>query len=257
VLVVGLHNESYALHQKKNPKPHGNKTSCEADLNICNTDLDSCQTDLVMCQASVCNNGVAEFSEECDGTNLQGATCATEGFQFGTLSCSGGCTLDTSACTNDRYVDNGDETVTDNQTGLMWRNKLGTNLEWSVDSPQVPNGTAFTNYLAGLNRSESNDGMTALGCFANHCDWHIPTIVELKTIQLESFPCATIPCLDPIFDPLWENLIICPGERLFIWSSTLDPLNSADIWGIDFCNGELRGENHSESVNAHAIAVRH
>jgi len=258
VLVVGLHNESYALHQKKNPKPHGNKTSCEADLNICNTDLDSCQTDLVTCQASVCNNGVAEFGEECDGANLQGATCTTEGFQFGKLACSAICTLDASGCTNDRFVDNGDGSITDNQTGLMWHNKLVFNIEWTAEGfQQVPNGPVFITYLAGLNDAESPDGMSTPGCFLNHCDWRLPTIVELKTLQTEPFPCAT-PCIAPIFDPLWQNAINCPHERRFIWSSiTLDPaIGSSDVWGIDFCDGELRADPSRSRFDHHAIAVR-
>ena len=45
-----------------------------------------------------CGNGVAETGEECDGADLGGATCGSEGFYCGILSCDVDCTLDTSGC---------------------------------------------------------------------------------------------------------------------------------------------------------------
>ena len=46
-----------------------------------------------------CGNGVAEGAEECDGTDLRGATCASRpGFASGPLACSASCTYDESAC---------------------------------------------------------------------------------------------------------------------------------------------------------------
>jgi hypothetical protein len=48
--------------------------------------------------AGFCGDGKIEPSEECDGTNLNGATCETAGFAKGTLGCAPGCTFDTSGC---------------------------------------------------------------------------------------------------------------------------------------------------------------
>lgn len=47
-----------------------------------------------------CGNGTLDAGEECDGSNLGGATCSSEGFFGGTLSCNSNCTLNTSQCTN-------------------------------------------------------------------------------------------------------------------------------------------------------------
>ena len=48
---------------------------------------------------SVCGNGVLEDGEECDGSDLGGATCQSMGFTGGgELSCTASCTLDTSGC---------------------------------------------------------------------------------------------------------------------------------------------------------------
>ena len=48
---------------------------------------------------SVCGNGIKEGSEQCDGSDLAGQSCTTEGYTGGTLSCSASCTFNTSACT--------------------------------------------------------------------------------------------------------------------------------------------------------------
>lgn len=47
-----------------------------------------------------CGNGVFETGEECDGSSLNGKSCATFGFSLGSLTCTAGCTLDTGGCSN-------------------------------------------------------------------------------------------------------------------------------------------------------------
>lgn len=49
---------------------------------------------------STCGNGVIDPGEQCDGSDLGGATCESLGFAGGTLACSGACTYDTSGCTS-------------------------------------------------------------------------------------------------------------------------------------------------------------
>lgn len=46
-----------------------------------------------------CGDGVIGSGEQCDGSNLGGATCSSRGFSGGTLSCNTNCTFNTSACT--------------------------------------------------------------------------------------------------------------------------------------------------------------
>ena len=48
-----------------------------------------------------CGNGAIESGEQCDGTNLNGATCVSRGFSAGILTCHATtCQYVTSACTN-------------------------------------------------------------------------------------------------------------------------------------------------------------
>lgn len=49
---------------------------------------------------AVCGNSIIETGEVCDGAQLGGQTCVTQGFSGGTLVCGVGCTaFNTSACT--------------------------------------------------------------------------------------------------------------------------------------------------------------
>jgi hypothetical protein len=46
----------------------------------------------------ICGDGIQEGQEQCDGQDLGGATCVSEGFSSGTLVCGDDCSFDTSGC---------------------------------------------------------------------------------------------------------------------------------------------------------------
>ena len=204
-----------------------------------------------------CGNGTVEAPEVCDGADFGGASCATQpGFVGGTLRCVSGCaTLDTSGCYAQRFVDNGNGTVTDNQTKLQWEKKDGANGVANLTNPHdvdnaysytdfvtEPDGTLFTSFLHKL-KCTSTDGVTLTGGFAGHCDWRLPTVAELQTILSTSFPCATSPCIDPIFGPVHPEPY---------WSSTLG--NSNDVWMVTFDDGSLLSyEKDAAIVLARAV----
>jgi len=97
-----------------------------------------------------------------------------------------------------RFVDNGDGTVTDQSTDLMWEKKSDDDgihdqdnvYTWSSETDEEgvnPTGTAFTEFLAALNAEP----------FAGHADWRMPTRAELETIlDLE----RSAPTTDVAFD---------------------------------------------------------
>lgn len=59
----------------------------------------SCTFDTSMCIEAGCGNNIIETgTEQCEGTNLNGASCQTLGFLQGVVTCNPSCQYDTSAC---------------------------------------------------------------------------------------------------------------------------------------------------------------
>jgi hypothetical protein len=142
-----------------------------------------------------------------------------------------------------QFVDNGDGTVTDNQTGLMWEQHhnnlmnqgVGLTFAWT-SSGTAADGVLYTGFLAALNRDATPNGLDhpssdTTGCLANHCDWRIPTLEELKSILLtQTGHCATSPCIDPAFGPT--------GPYIY-WSSTTVNGLEVSAYGVDFGSGNI------------------
>ena len=146
--------------------------------------------------SATCGNGIGETGEDCDGSDMRGATCQTLGSLYGSAGCTAGCAYDTSDCTDTRFVDNGNATISDNQTGLMWEKKASINAN---------NSPTFTTTWFGVQDTIApiyNSTTDPSGCtegFGGHCDWRLPTFDELKTILLAPYPCMTNPCIDSTF----------------------------------------------------------
>ncbi len=134
-----------------------------------------------------------------------------------------------------RFADNGDGTITDNQTGLMWEQKDDSGgihdkddtYTWTASFTD-PDGTAFVDFLGTLNNCVDDGTLPPTGVtggFAGYCDWRLPTIVELQTILAGSFGSCTSPCIDLIFGPT-----ATPGY----WSSTTFAFGPDNAWCVDF-----------------------
>lgn len=133
-----------------------------------------------------------------------------------------------------RWLDNGDGTATDLNSGLQWELKTDDGsihdkddtYTWS-DTFSDPDGGAFVDFLGTLNGGESSGGVTT-GCFADRCDWRLATIEELAGIVDLSAPgcgggspCTTI-----------------PGETVpsFYWSSSTSTVGPNGAWFVHFFN---------------------
>lgn len=103
---------------------------------------------------------------------------------------------------------------------------------WNASGPPYPpDGTAFTDFLVMLDTCVSTDAVAITGGFAGHCDWRLPTIVELQTIQVPGYPCGTTHCIDPMFGPTTAG---------GYWSSTTDKLDpTSKFEQADISDGTL------------------
>jgi hypothetical protein len=138
-----------------------------------------------------------------------------------------------------RYFDNGDGTVTDNQTGLMWEKKsaAGTGdvhdvnnvYTWSAAASTDPTGTLYRDFLQQLN---GLDFLGGASCFAGHCDWRIPSPGELRSTLQGSYPDCypTTTCTPP--DPPFG-----PTQLNNYWSSSSATTDYA--WYVSFILGSV------------------
>ncbi len=214
-----------------------------------------------------CGNGFINAGEQCDADNLNGATCVSQGFAFGTLQCSPTCTLDTSGCTAVRFNDNGDGTIGDALTGLTWEKKghfdaspvvcssaavcpdphdADNEYTYSADNPTGPPGTVFTVFLAQLN---------AGGGFAGHTDWRLPTLEELRGIVDHTD--ATSPTVLALFDSGCSSTCdavgcscTAPGRT---WTDDLVPSIVGNAWTVDFGDGGVINDTRDTTYEARAV----
>ncbi len=169
-----------------------------------------------------------------------------------------------------RFIDNHDGSVTDLNTGLGWEQKTsgskdgvpnlndphdadnryhwcdGTPLSTCTNPSNPPDGSAFTDFLAKLNGGTSSGGATT-GCFANHCDWRLPTAEELQGILVT--PCSAEPCIDPTFSA--DTNV----DQDYASGSTdgTDAESSRDVSFKDVGGG---GTSDKKSADVHVRAVR-
>ncbi len=168
------------------------------------------------------------------------------------------------ALTGVRFIDNGDGTITDTQTGLMWEKKDddgGLNDKdltflWEDEFPDQ----SIHEWLSELN-GHTNVSTSQSG-FAGYTDWRIPTVIELQTILgVTEGTCggASGPCVDPIFNTGCTSSCTviscsCTAES-FYWSSTTLALAPQAAWFVRFDDGGVF-ENTKSGAFFHVRAVR-
>jgi len=125
------------------------------------------------------------------------------------------------ASADGRFLDNGDGTIADVQSGLMWEAKVkGRRISW----------LEAENYAAELD-------------LAGHTDWRLPSPEELEVLYEAGIACVLIG------EPLIQG-------ALSLWTS--DHVDDAALV-YDICTGRTRmsaGLDEGPNVNASALAVR-
>ena len=124
------------------------------------------------------------------------------------------------------YTDNGDRTITDNATGLMWEKLVNqdsapnTSDVHDADNPYNPWTAAFQK-VAELNAAN----------FAGHSDWRLPNNKELRSLV---FFGRSSPSIDSAFNNVGANSRTRPGTY---WSSTTFPSQPFQAWSVGFTTG--------------------
>lgn len=126
------------------------------------------------------------------------------------------------------YTDNGDGTITDNVTGLMWEQDMGDKISYDEAITKATNST-----LGG------------------YTDWRVPTIKELYSLALFTGRCMGETVVDKFINTNYFNQPIGDtgaGEREIdaqTWSITeytsTTMNNDATVFGYNFVDGRLKG----------------
>ena len=136
------------------------------------------------------------------------------------------------------FTDNGDGTITDSATGLMWQ--------------QADNGETY-DWESGLAYAES----LSLG---DHSDWRMPNAKELQSIvdYTRSPQTTSSPAIDPLFTctPIldYEGN---SGQYGYYWTSS--PLQDGPTPYTDavyFCFGEAKGEMNGQLLDVHGAGAQ-
>jgi hypothetical protein len=118
------------------------------------------------------------------------------------------------------YTDNGDQTVTDDVTGLMWQKAA------PEDSYSLAQATAYCETLT----------------LGGHSDWRIPTRIELVSL-LDLGP--TLPCIDTAHFP---GTLPAP-----YWTSSVPAGAPSSRFSVDFASGATGGLGAGSSVPVRCV----
>lgn len=135
----------------------------------------------------------------------------------------------TGCLSESRFVDNGDGTVTDTCTGLIWQKDMA-----DVNGDERHDDQDYLLWCGALAYCENLS-------FAGHDDWRLPNVRELQSIvDYERFN----PSIDPVFGAL----------SLACWSSTTIAVFPDGAWIVSFSRGYVGGGVKDSNVfNVRAV----
>ena len=124
--------------------------------------------------------------------------------------------------TVNRYADNGDGTITDTFTGLMWEKKSDD------DSVHDQDRLYRSDFAAMLNADEG---------FAGYRDWRLPNLEELRSIVDDG---TSDPAVSPVFNTACAPgcaVTTCSCTKSAFYQSTTE--TGTERWGVRFDDGTV------------------
>jgi hypothetical protein len=227
----------------------GDLATCGGDLGTCNGDLATCTTALGTCPADLttCNASLSACLAAPQGQRVRtGQTICYD--SAGTMiACAGtgqdGALLKGLAVS---FTDNGDGTITDNRTGLMWE-KLSDDGSIHDKDTTYTWATAFSTKIATLNG----------GGFAGYTDWRLPNVNELQSL-------ANYGTLNPAVHAAFDNGCVaactvttcsCTQSSSY-WSSTSRQFNATGAWLVSFNEGVVNVVSFNKPNPSYVRGVR-
>lgn len=154
-----------------------------------------------------------------------------------------------------QYRDNGDGTITDLNTGLMWEKKsrdgsihdIANQYTWGmVTDPYTMNGTIVTTFLATLNAGSG---------FAGHADWRLPNVKELVSlVDYENENPSIAAAFDTACAPTCTVLTCSCTRGAMHWSATANAGSPDTAWFVHFGeSGSVYPEYKSSALAVRAV----
>lgn len=244
-----------------------------------------------------CGDGVANGTDQCDGADLDDASCASLGFKGGTLGCDEYCYFDFADCVAGAFpatgqtevkragddgdlqkgapfnmFDNGNGTISDANSGLMWEKKGrdGGMHDWGITFSWE---NAFAVHLNRMNNMcDGFEGSPALltpcdsdaDCIgignqkcghAGYRDWRIPNRTELQTLVNMG---RRNPSTPEIFDnpSCVSNCTVltcsCTPNNKY-WTSTTYAVGPVQAWYVIFADGDVNYDPKTNSARVRAV----
>jgi hypothetical protein len=145
------------------------------------------------------------------------------------------------------YVDNGDGTITDTKTELMW--------EKESDDGSIHDGDARYGWGAAFGKIAT---LNATG-FAGYTDWRLPNAVELQSLMDYGVvgDGLSIPAISPPFTtgcaPGCTVLTCSCTKNVFFWTSTTTAADARYAWGGWFSQGTLLQQFKTNPLSVRAV----
>ncbi|MBI5504083.1 MAG: DUF1566 domain-containing protein [Deltaproteobacteria bacterium] len=150
------------------------------------------------------------------------------------------------------FTDNGDGTITDNATGLMWEKQddsggihdKDNNYTWSTGTNNM-DGTIVTTFLATLNGG---------GGFAGYSDWRVPNVFELESLRnMGAFNPSTYAAFNTGCVTTCTVLTCSCTRSLYYWSSSTSQEVPARVWYVHFYDGVTSSLSKTSTYGVRAV----
>lgn len=133
-----------------------------------------------------------------------------------------------------RFIDQGDGTVADPESGLIWKRCV----QGKSGSDCATGAAATFPWVGAVNEARSED-------FAGFDDWRLPKIEELQSIVDD---CSAGPAVDPMNFP--------NSDGAEVWSASADLDFATAAWALDFAEGEAVVSRRDDAKQVRLVRAR-